>query len=298
MSKNVLVTGGQGMLGSCVSFGLKPSREELNLLNYQDLLYYMKENNVTEVIHCAAKVGGLKYNIDHNSDMILENTEMNNNVFKASVECGVKNIVSVLSTCVFPANAKEPFDQDSIHDGFPHPTNYGYAYSKRLLLVLSKATRQQYGVNCTTIIPCNMFGPRDNFNLNECHVIPALIRKAHESTDGKLIVGGTGVAKREFLYSYDWAKVIEWMLKNYKSEVPLIVSPSESIPISRVADIIADKFNLEVVWDKSIPDGQLTRSSDTSVFKSLNTEVKLSDFNESIDKTMNWFVENYDKARL
>ena len=87
-------------------------------------------------------------------------------------------------------------------------------------------------------------------------------------------------------------------VKNYKSEVPLIVSPSESIPISRVADIIADKFNLEVVWDKSIPDGQLTRSSDTSVFKSLNTEVKLSDFNESIDKTMNWFVENYDKARL
>lgn len=298
MLENVLVTGGQGMLGSCISGGLKPSQDELNLLNYQDLLHYMKENNVSEIIHCAAKVGGLKYNIEHNADMLSENTEINNNVFKASIECGVKNIVSVLSTCVFPANAKEPFDHRSIYEGFPHPTNYGYAYSKRLLLVMSNAVRQQYGINCTTIIPCNMFGPRDNFNLDECHVIPALIRKAYESTDGKLVVGGSGVAKREFLYSYDCAKVIEWMLKNYNSETPLIVSPPKSVSISEVAKLISEKFELEVVWDKTIPDGQLTRSSDTSLFESLNTGVELSNFNECIDTTINWFVENYSKARL
>jgi len=292
-----LITGGMGMLGSCVSYGLKPSKEELDLLRYNDIIYYLKENNIKNVIHCAAKVGGLVFNIDHNADMLMENTELNNNILRASVECGVENVVSVLSTCVFPENTEEPFNYFNIHSGFPHKTNYGYAYAKRTLLVLSNAIRDQYGLNCTTIIPCNMFGPRDNFRTKECHVIPALIRKAYESTDGRLIVGGTGVAQREFLYSYDCAKVLEWMIVNYNSNEPLIISSSDSISIGEVAKMIASRFNLEIVWDKTIPDGQLSRKSDTSLFENLNTGIHFSNFTDSLNKTIDWFVDNYEVAR-
>lgn len=292
-----LITGGHGMLGSCVSYGLKPSKSELDLRKYKDVVQYLKEHNVKNIIHCAAKVGGLEYNIDHNATMLIENTEINNNVLRASVECGVKNVVSVLSTCIFPADIKEPFHHTDIHNGFPHNTNYGYAYAKRTLLVLSNAVRDEYGLNCTTIVPCNMFGPKDNFRLKECHVIPALIRKAYESTDGKLVVGGTGVARREFLYSYDCAKVIEWMIQNYTSSDPLIISPKESIAIGDVAKMIASRFNLEIVWDKTIPDGQLSRQSDTSLFESINTGITLSDFSESLNETIDWFISNYAYAR-
>lgn len=292
---NTLVTGGKGMLGSHIGYGLKPSIDELNLLNYKDLLYYIRENNITNVIHCAAKVGGLKYNIDHNADMIMENVEMNNNVLKASIECDVKKIVSVLSTCVFPADTTQPFHYENIHQGFPHISNYGYAYAKRMLLVSSLAIRNQYGLDCMTIIPSNMFGARDNFILDECHVIPALIRKAYESTDGNLVVGGTGIARREFLYAKDGARVIEWMMENYDNEEPLIVSPATDISILEVAEIIANRFDLDICFDQSFPDGQLTRRSDSSLFDSLGTGIELTNFYDALHETIDWFILNVDK---
>jgi GDP-L-fucose synthase len=297
MSDNVLVTGGQGMLGSCFSFGLKPSIEELDLRIYKDVLYYMKEHSVTDVIHCAAKVGGLTYNIDHNADMILENTDINNNVLRASVECGVKNVVSVLSTCIFPSGVQEPFSPEDIHSGPPHYSNVGYAFSKRMLLVLCNTVRDQYGINCTTVIPCNMFGPGDNFRSEESHVIPALIRKAYESKDGTLLVGGTGIARREFLYSKDCARIMEWMLKNYEDRRPLIVSPSEDVSILEVAKVIASKFDLRIELDDSIPDGQITKRSDSSLLESLDTGVELTDFDQALDETIDWFVDNYNDCR-
>jgi len=297
MSDNVLVTGGRGMLGSCFSFGLKPSSEELDLRVYKDVLHYMKEHSITDVVHCAAMVGGLTYNINHNADMLLENTDINNNVLRAAVECGVKNVMSVLSTCVFPPGIKEPFSHEDIHSGPPHHSNMGYAFSKRMLLELSNAVRDQYGVNCTTIIPSNMFGPGDNFRLNESHVIPALIRKAYESKDGTLLVGGTGIARREFLYSKDCARIMEWMLKNYSDRRPLIVSPSEDVSILEVAELIASKFDLRIELDDSIPDGQITKRSDSSLLESLDTGVELTDFGQALDETIDWFVDNYEDCR-
>ena len=137
----------------------------------------------------------------------------------------------------------------------------------------------------------------DNFRLEECHVIPALIRKAYESKNGTLLVGGTGAARREFLYSKDCASVIEWMLKNYDDRRPLIVSPSEDVSILEVAKVIASKFDLQIEFDESIPDGQMTRRSDSSLLESLNTGIELTDFSEALDDTIDWFVENYEVCR-
>ena len=300
VNMNTFVTGGNGMLGSHISYGLKPTVNEVNLLNFNETLKFIKENDVTTVIHCAAKVGGLKYNMDHNSDMLLENLEMNNNLLRASIECGVKKILSVLSTCVFPATAQEPFGEDDIHNGFRHPTNFGYAYSKRTLLVASEAIRQQHGINCMNIIPSNMFGAGDNFNLNECHVIPALIRKAYESKNGKLLVGGTGVARIEFLYAKDAARVMEWMVDNIDTSVPVIVSPDDDISILEISKLIASRFDLEIEFDETIPDGQITRRSNNSHFKSYSDQcdVNLTNFEDALSETIDWFVKNYKNARL
>ena len=146
-----------------------------------------------------------------------------------------------------------------------------------------------------TIIPSNMFGARDNFILDECHVIPALIRKAYESTDGNLVVGGTGIARREFLYVKDGARVIEWMMENYDNKEPLIVSPATDISILEVAEIIANRFDLDICFDQSFPDGQLTRRSDSSLFDSLGTGIELTNFYDALHETIDWFILNVDK---
>ena len=180
---------------------------------------------------------------------------MNLNVLEACRINKVKKVVSLLTTCIFPdKNITYPLTSDQLHNGPPHESNYAYAYAKRMLEVQARAYRDQYGMNIVNVIPCNVYGPRDNYNLEASHVIPGLIHKAFLAKhDNKpLKVWGDGTPKREFIYSKDLGKIIDWTLRNYTLEEPLIVSSDEEISIGQVAEKLKDLYELKNIKLKNL----------------------------------------------
>jgi GDP-L-fucose synthase len=209
---NTLVTGGSGLVGSAINAKFKPPRSELDLLGSPDTIYeYIKDNNIDSIVHCAAKVGGVGANQDNLGDFFHQNITMNTVLLDCAYKAGVNKVVSFMSTCIFPDDATYPLTPSQIHMGEPHPSNYGYAYAKRMLEVQSRAYRDQYGCNFITVIPCNIYGPNDNFDLESGHVIPALIHKCFlaKENNTNFEVWGTGKPYREFIYSKDVAKITE-----------------------------------------------------------------------------------------
>jgi GDP-L-fucose synthase len=296
-----LVTGGSGLVGSTIESNFKPSRKSLNLMDVYDIIRYITLNKIDSIVHCAAKVGGIKANSEHLGEFYYENIMMNSNVLEAARITGIEKVVSFMSTCVFPADATYPLTPDQIHLGEPHSTNYAYAYAKRMLEVQSRAYREQYGCNFVTVIPCNIYGPNDNYNLDSSHVIPALIRKCYEakSTNTDFQLWGTGKAYREFVYSEDVGKVVDWVLKNYNSPEPLIISPDEEISIAIVAQEIAWRMKYEgnIVYNGE-RDGIIRKPSDNSKLKSLLPDFRFTSIQEGLEKSIQWFINNIDKDKI
>ena len=227
---------------------------------------------------------------------------MNSNLLHTAYKCGVKKVVSFMSTCVFPADAEFPLSTQQLHQGEPHPSNYAYAYAKRMLEVQSRAYRDQYGCNFVTVIPCNIYGPNDNFNLKSSHVIPALIHKCYlaKKNNTDFEIWGTGQAYREFIYSEDVGKLALWVLENYNHPDPLILSPDEEISIATLAQQIA--WRMELPYGKSLVynqelDGQLKKPSDNSKLKGMLPDFKFTPIEEGLKKSITWFLENYERAR-
>ena len=299
---NTLVTGGSGLVGSHIESDYKPSSKELNLLCGEDICDYITENKIDSIIHCAARVGGIKANSEHLGEFFYENTMMNMNVLEAARKTGVKKVVSFLSTCVFPNEATYPLTTDQIHTGEPHSSNYAYAYAKRMLEVQSRAYRDQYGCNFTTVIPCNIYGPNDNFNLDSGHVIPALIHKCFNAikSDSDFEIWGTGKAYREFVYVKDIGNILSWVIENYNDPEPLIISSDEEISIATLAQEIAWRMKLpygrSIVYNQKL-DGQLRKPSDNSKLKQLMPDFKFTPIEEGLQQSIDWFVENYERAR-
>ena len=294
-----LVTGGRGMVGSAIKSEFKPSRKSLNLMHLHEIVQYITMNNIDSIVHCAAKVGGIKANSEHLGEFFYDNISINTNVLEAARITGVKKVVSFMSTCVFPAEAKYPLTPDQIHTGEPHHSNYGYAYAKRMLEVQSRAYREQYGCNFVTVIPCNMYGPNDNYDLDSSHVIPALIHKCWEARDQQkdFEVWGTGRPYREFMYSEDIDLIIQWVLENYDESEPLIISPDEEINIATLAQEIAWRmeFDGNIIYNQKM-DGQSRKPSDNSKLKSLIPNLKFTPIEEGLEKSIDWFEKNYDKV--
>jgi len=295
-----LVTGGSGLIGSTIPTKFNPRSSELDLMNFKSICDYITTNNIDSIIHCAAKVGGIKANSENLGEFFYDNIIMNTNVLEAARVCGVKKVVSFMSTCVFPSHASYPLTTEQIHLGEPHPTNYGYAYAKRMLEVQSRAYRQQYGCNFVTVIPCNVYGPRDNYNLDSSHVIPALIHKCYmaKQNDTTFDVWGTGTAYREFLYSEDVGSIITWVMDNYDESEPLIISPDDEICIATIAQIVASKIDFwgSIVYNGEM-DGIKRKPSDNSKLKSLMTDVTFTSIEDGLEKSINWFIENYKDCR-
>ena len=297
---NTLVTGGSGLVGSSIKSEFKPTREGLDLKKLEDICEYIIHNKIDSIIHCAGKVGGIKANSEHLGEFFYENIIINTNVLHAAHICGVKKVVSFMSTCVFPDDVEYPLTACQIHMGEPHPSNYAYAYAKRMLEVQSRAYRDQYGSNFVTMIPCNIYGPNDNFNLESGHVIPSLIHKCYlakkNNTDFEL--WGTGKAYREFMYSKDIAEIAQWVLENYNDSEPLVVSPDEEINIATIAQEIAWRTGFEgnIVYN-GMRDGQLKKPSNNITFKHLLPDYKFTSIETGLDETIKWFENNYDKAR-
>ena len=299
---NTLVTGGSGLVGSHIESEFKPSKGELDLLSGGDICDYITDNKIDSIIHCAAKVGGIKANSEHLGEFFYENTMMNMNVLEAARKTGVKKVVSFLSTCVFPDEATYPLTPDQIHNGEPHPSNYAYAYSKRMLEVQSRAYRDQYGCNFVTVIPCNIYGKHDNFNLESGHVIPALIHKCYNAnwSNSNFEIWGTGRAYREFMYAKDVGELALWVLNNYSEPEPLILSPDEEICIATIAQEIAWRMKLpqgrSLVYNGEL-EGQLKKPSDNSKLKTMLPDFKFTPIEQGLQETIDWFLENYEGAR-
>ena len=211
----ILITGGTGMVGSAFEH-IYPKRNIIicprtyDLRNSQHAQRVLQNIHPDAIIHLAAKVGGVKANMEYLGDFYRDNVLINTNVLEAARKFKVKKVVSLLSTCVYPDEVNYPLTEDQIHNGPPHPSNYAYAYAKRMLDIQSRAYRDQYGCNFITAIPNNLFGEHDNFDLENSHVLPAIIRKVYEAklNGTNVSLWGDGSSLREFTYSRDLAEIL------------------------------------------------------------------------------------------
>jgi GDP-L-fucose synthase len=296
---DILVTGGNGLVGSCVTGNHKPRSFEVDLMELDSLVDYINKNKIKYVVHCAGRVGGVKDNSENPGDFFYKNMQMSLNVLEASRITGVTKTLCMLSTCIFPADATYPLTIDQIHLGEPHVSNYGYGFSKRMLEVNARSYRDQYDMNVITIVPCNVYGPRDNFNLESSHVVPGLIHKAHNAkwSNQPLHVWGSGKPKRELLYSKDLGKITDKVLCDYDSPQPLIISPDEEISILDLAKVIAKQFGVEDIhFEEDMPVGLMRKPSDNSELKKF-MDVDFLSIEEGIAETSDWFNCNYKDIR-
>jgi len=302
-----LVTGSNGLLGSALKKELGEKgdyyngKKDCNFLSKEDVesSFLVNHDSWDSVIHCAAKVGGVKANMENNELFFEENYLMNKNVLEAAYQYKIKNFVSILSTCVFPdKEVTYPLTANQIENGAPHPSNFGYSYAKRLLGYETSMYRKLTGLNWISVIPTNVFGEKDNFNLNDSHLIPALIHKAYlakrDNTD--FIVWGDGTPLRQFIYSEDLAKLILWALENWKSDIPFMAVNPKEYSVKEVAFLIAKILEIDekrIIFDKNKPSGQFKKTASTDA----PLDFKFTPLEEGLEKTINWFISNYETAR-
>jgi GDP-L-fucose synthase len=257
--------------------------------------------NPTHIIHAAGYVGGLGANMNNLGDFFYKNILINTNLIHESYTHGVKKVLSFLSTCIFPDKVEYPLTEKKIHLGPPHFSNDAYAYAKRMTDIQIRAYREQYGLNYKSVIPTNIYGPNDNYNIQNGHVLPSLIHKCYLARENKtpFTIWGTGKPLREFIFSKDVAKLTEWVLENYDEPEPIILSTSEEISIKNVVDIIVELMNFkgEVIWDESKPDGQFRKPSDNSKIKSYLPNFKFTPLYEGLKYTIDFFEKNYNNVR-
>jgi len=301
-----IITGASGLLGSEI-LKISPDSDSISS-KYFDLtetshLRLNPNGKFDTVIHCAARVGGVKANTDYVADFFDDNIKMNMNVLDACKHDNLK-LVSVLSTCVYPdaPYVKYPLTEDQLHLGPPHPSNFGYAYAKRMLEVQSRAYRKQHGCNFITVIPNNLYGPNDNYDLESSHVVPALIRKFHEASisgSKEVVIWGSGKPLREFTYSKDAAKIILWLAENYDGEKPVNIGNPEQVSIEKLALTISGemRFKGTIRFDNTKPDGQYQKPSSNEFLRSLGWKGEYTPLRDGLSETIKSFKERYPNVR-
>lgn len=308
----ILVTGGTGLVGSAINKikydypkyqFIFSSSKDCNLLNWDNTMAFFQEIKPDYVIHLAGNVGGLFKNMNFKVQMLEHNILINVNVLRAAHETKVKKLIACLSTCIFPDQISYPIDETMLHCGPPHSSNDAYAYAKRLLEIQCKAYQEQYGDNFICIIPTNIYGPNDNYNLLDAHVIPALIHKCYLAKERSepFIVAGTGKPLRQFMYSGDLARLIIMVLDKYNNQESIILSVGEEdeLSIEYVARTIARYFDYEhmIQFDSTKPDGQFKKTANNSKLIKNFGEYSFIPFEDGIKETVQWFINNYDMCR-
>ena len=308
---NVLVTGGSGLVGSAIrevcdyypqfKFTFVNSTD-CNLLDFDDTVRLFQEVKPNYVIHLAANVGGLFKNMKYNVEMLEDNLLINLNVVKCCRLFGVTKMVGCLSTCVYPAETKYPIVEEYLHQGPPDQSNEGYAYSKRILDVHLKACNKQFNTEYISILPCNIYGPNDNYNLLDAHVIPALIHQAYlaKLENKPLVVKGTGTPLRQFIYSLDLANIIINLLVIGCVNTTINVSTPQDheVSIKTVAELIAKEFEIEqVIYDDEYNNGQYKKTVCNDNMVNILGQYNIISIQEGIAKSVKWFKENYNRCR-
>jgi GDP-L-fucose synthase len=306
--KKVLVTGGSGMVGHEMrhlhpEFSY-PDRRELDLESEDSVKQFLSKNQFDVAIHLAARVGGVVDNTRHVADFFSTNMSINRNFLEHCQKAGVKKVVSVLSTCVYPdaSFVKYPLTEDQLHLGPPHISNFGYAFAKRMLDVQSRTLRSQYGCNFVTVIPNNLYGVNDNFDLQSGHVIPSMIRRFYEakiSGADEVICWGSGRPEREFTYSRDAASIIVWAADHYDDPEPVNIGDVKSITIKQLAESIASEvgFTGKIIWDTSKPDGQLMKPSSNKKLIDHGWKGSYTPLESGLRETIEWFKSTFPSVR-
>lgn len=306
--KKVLLTGGAGFLGREVAGRLVkagvasediqiPRSKDTDLRRWENCQSVIKGMDLA--IHLAAKVGGIGFNQNYPAELFYDNAIMGIQLMEAARLEGVGKFVAVGTVCAYPKFTQVPFKEDDIWNGYPEETNAPYGLAKKMLLVQSQAYRQQYGFNSIYIIPVNLYGPRDNFDPESSHVIPALIRKFIEAnrTGSKTVeVWGTSAASREFLYVEDAARGIVMAAENYNKPDSVNLGSGKEISIKDLVELIAKLtgFEGDIKWDSTKPDGQPCRCLDVSrAKKEFCFEAEIG-FEEGLLRTIEWFREFYE----
>lgn len=315
-SEVLLITGSNGMLGYALcrvlddyfyatqkTFGI----DFPNDLRDQGVVENIFEKiKPTYVIHTAAHVGGVQANTQFLADFYLDNIRINTNVLDCCHKYKVKKALSLLSTCVYPDKVIYPLTEDQVHNGEPHESNYAYAYSKRMLDIQSRAYRDQFGDNFITIIPNNLFGTYDNFDLNNSHVIPAMIRKIYEAKKynfSNVEMWGNGHQLREFTFVDDLAQIILLLLENYNEKEPLNVGSTLEYEISYLAKKISEilGYEGEICWNSKKPSGQFRKPSSNLKFKNFiaknNLNFDYTPLDIGLKKVCEWFTCSYPNIR-
>lgn len=309
-TRKICVTGGAGFLGSYVLEKLSnrgaenvfvPTIEEYNLVEPDDVKRMLADADPDIVIHLAANVGGIGANQAHPAEFFYDNLMMGVQLIHQSWKRGIEKFVAIGTVCAYPKFTPIPFEEENLWDGYPEETNAPYGLAKKMQLVQSEAYREQYNFNSIFLIPVNLYGPRDNFNLETSHVIPALIRKALEAQergDDHLVVWGDGSPTREFLYAQDAAEGILLAAERYNSSDPVNLGSGEEISIKELAEKIVELtgFEGELIWDTSRPNGQPRRALDTSRAKErfgFEAQVNLE---EGLQRTVEWYQEHRHQA--
>ena|SRR5438046_60272 len=304
-SDKIFVAGHGGMVGSALvrrleaeGFNnlLKPDRSQLDLMDDSPVLKFFLEERPVIVILAAAKVGGIKANNDYPVEFLLDNLRIQNNVIRSAYQTGVRKLVFLGSSCIYPKFAPQPIPETALLSGPLEPTNEAYAIAKIAGIKLCQAYCREYGANFISAMPTNLYGPNDNFDLETSHVLAALIRKAHEArmrNDQRLIVWGTGKPRREFLHVDDLASACLLLLEKYDSPDIVNVGYGEDISIRELAELICEVlgFDGELAWDSSKPDGTPRKLLDLSKLRALGWKPAIS-LRDGIARTYQWFRAN------
>jgi GDP-L-fucose synthase len=306
--RRVCVTGGAGFLGSFVIDKLRqrgaqeifvPHVEEYDLVDPSAVRRMLEDARPDVIIHLAAHVGGIGANREHPAEFFYDNLMMGVQLMHQAWQRGVEKYTAIGTVCAYPKFTPVPFQEDDLWNGYPEETNAPYGLAKKMQLVQAQAYRQQYGFNAIFLIPVNLYGPRDNFDLNSSHVIPALIRKCLEAQQAgleEIEVWGDGSPTREFLYVEDAAEGILLATERYNGPEPVNLGSGNEISIKDLVKLIARLTGFEgrLVWDTSKPNGQPRRGLDVSRAEKLFGFRARMSFEEGLRRTIEWYRE---KAR-
>ena len=290
MKKRVFIAGSNGMVGSSIVRKLKNNlnyelvlrnRKELDLLSQSVVNEFFEKENIDIVILAAARVGGIKANIDHPGKFLYENLQIQNNVIHASYLYNVKKMIFLGSSCIYPKNSQQPMKEEYLLTGKLEPTNEGYALAKIAGLKLCEFYKKEYSFNSLSIMPCNLYGPNDSFDLAHSHVLSALVKRfcdAVVSNLNEVVLWGTGEARREFMHVDDLSDAVVFFMEGHTEEEMLNIGSGVDLSIKELAEIIANKvgYKGEITWDISKADGMMKKCLDVSKMKSLGFTPKIS----------------------